>query len=654
MTQAAAKPPTTLGKLKSFGLTEPWQVALFLPAGWDDLTRPLRNFADPIFEGDSYVVVGRLQGPPSTTFGQGAPRMTGYLADSQGRTIGFTAFGDTREFKEQLLAEPGEVALLGTIETFKDRLWLKSPELIPSNWLGHFRPRYPGKTGVIGPDLVRTRVLANLRAGIPLAAKFLAQQLKEFGNPGQLAELAGLPGWPLETILLQAHAPKTLALGEQAQRALETLAAFGVIQRAKGNQSLTSTGKPLKLGDWARRACAIPFKLTGEQQQAITDAITDLAAPTPMRRILSGDVGTGKTAVYGTLCAAVVDGKGRAMVLLPNESLATQVAREFSTWWPDLPLQLITGSTSDTDIHAPLVIGTTALLHRKFQLPDLMVVDEQQKFSREQREQLVGRQTNLLEVTATCIPRSQALVRYGVVKVSKLTIPHTPKTIRTRVWFKEQWPSLFAEVQKTMKNGDQVLLVYPLREKAEVEDEENEGGTDGGRPRQPELRSAEEIFEKWSRMLPGRVQWVHGQMSDADKDAALQAMRNDQASILVATTVVEVGINLPKLRRVVVVHPERHGLTTLHQIRGRVARLGGEGYCDLFLPNHVKEKTMARLRVLETTTDGFKVSEWDMRLRGVGDLSQNSTKQSGSDDTFLFGRQVSLDILDAVMEKLAR
>ena len=116
---------------------------------------------------------------------------------------------------------------------------------------------------------------------------------------------------------------------------------------------------------------------------------------------------------------------------------------------------------------------------------------------------------------------------------------------------------------------------------------------------------------------------------------------------------VEVGINLPKLRRVVVVHPERHGLTTLHQIRGRVARLGGKGYCDLFLPNHVKEKTMARLRVLETTSDGFRVSEWDMRLRGVGDLSQNSTKQSGSDDTFLYGRQVSLDVLDAVMEKLS-
>jgi ATP-dependent DNA helicase RecG len=141
-------------------------------------------------------------------------------------------------------------------------------------------------------------------------------------------------------------------------------------------------------------------------------------------------------------------------------------------------------------------------------------------------------------------------------------------------------------------------------------------------------------------------------MSDTDKETALQAMRENKASILVATTVVEVGINLPKLRRVVVVHPERHGLTTLHQIRGRVARLGGEGWCDLFLPNHVKEKTMNRLQVMETTTDGFKVAEWDMRLRGVGDLSQNSSKQSGSDDTFLFGRPLSLDILDEVMERM--
>lgn len=579
--------------------------------------------------------------------------MTGYLADEQNRKVGFTVFGDSRKFREELLANRDRVAMLGTLEVFKDRLWLKSPELVPLNWLGHYRPKYPGKTGVIGPELVRDRVLGHLRSAIPVAARFLAHSLAEFGPPARLAELAGLPGWPLETILLQAHAPKSLELGRKAQHALEVLAAYGVILRAKGSQRLTGTGSPVVVGPWEKRAAGISFRLTEEQRQAIIDIITDLAAARPMRRILSGDVGTGKTAVYGTVCAALVDAGRRAVVLLPNESLAAQVAREFRSWWPDLPIGLVTGSTSDTDaeLDQPLLVGTTALLHRRLPEPDLMVVDEQQKFSREQREQLVGNDTNLLEVTATCIPRSQALVRYGVVQVSKLTIPHTPKTIHTRIWFRDQWPELFGRVKKTLADGDQVLLVYPLREKGEENEEDDR--ENGPRRNTPPLRSAEEVYQKWARLYPGRVRWVHGQMSDTDKEDALKALRDGQADILVATTVVEVGINLPKLRRIVIVHPERHGLTTLHQLRGRVARTGGEGWCDLFLPNHVKEKTMERLRVMEQTTDGFKVAEMDMRLRGVGDLSQNSSKQSGSDDTFLFGRQVRLDILDEVMERLS-
>lgn len=633
----AGKKEASLGRLTSLGIREAWQVALYLPTGWDDLTRPVREFVD--LQPGPAVLVGRLDGQPSLKF-DGKTRLIGYLSDERGRRVGFSVFGDTRAFQQELDEVDGPVALLGQLDQFGDRWWLKGPELVTEEWLGKLRPRYQGKTRVIRPDTVRDRVMKLLDRAIPEAADFLARELAEFGSRDDLVRRAGLPGWPLEGVLSEAHCPRSLRYGEAAQRALERLAALGVVKAARQVEGggIDASFQP---GGWTERASAIPFPLTVEQQAAIQAAIVDIRAVAPMRRILAGDVGTGKTAVYGTICASVVDAGGRAVVLAPTESLAQQVAREFRTWWPDLQLQVVTGSQGDP-ITAPLVIGTTALLFREVGTPDLMVVDEQQKFSVSQREQLVGVGTNLLEVTATCIPRSQALLRYGVVKVSRLTKCHTPKTITTRIRQRDEWRSLLDDIMGTVKGGGQVLMVYPLREK----------GEDDEAPAVGELKSAEEIFEVWSKRLPGRVCWVHGQMSDDEKGEALGLMREGRCDIMVATTVVEVGIDLPKLRRVVVVHPDRHGLTTLHQIRGRVARKGGEGWCDLFLPYSVKEATLERLRVLESTTDGFKVAEHDMRLRGVGDLSQGATRQSGADELFLFGRSVRVEILDEVMGRL--
>ena len=633
-----------LGRLSSLGLTSLWQVALLLPTGWDDLTCPVQVF-NRVQPGPA-ILLGVLVDAPDVRF-DGTPRLIGYLCDDEDRRIGFSVFGDTRDFSDQLYDfsdENGRVALFGQLEEFNGRPWLKSPVVVPPEWLGRLRPRYQGKTRVINPDTVRDRVVRYLDKSISQAVEFLSGELAEFGTPVQLAERAGLRGWPLERIVRAAHLPKSLEDGERAQRAMECLAALGIVKRANLSHASDDRLASFCPGGWASRAAAIPFPLTSEQQRAIVDATRDIKAPTPMRRILAGDVGTGKTAVYGTICAAVVDGGGRVVVLCPTESLASQVTREFTSWWPDIPVQLVTGG-SEEELCAPVLVGTTALLSREFGVPDLVIVDEQQKFSVAQREQLVGTETNLLEVTATCIPRSQALVRYGVVKVSRLTKCHTPKNITTRIRHRHEWKGLVGDVFGTIKAGGQVLLVYPLREKGE-QDEEAAG------QKASQLKSAEEIFEKWSAMLPGRVCWVHGQMKDEEKGAALAAMRNGLKDLMVATTVVEVGIDLPMLRRVIVVHPDRHGLTTLHQIRGRVARKGGEGWCDLFLPYPVKDTTMERLRVLEDTQDGFKVAEQDMRLRGIGDLSQGGTRQSGADEMFLFGRSVRMEVLDEVMGRL--
>ena len=635
-----------MGRLKSLGLTLPYQIPLLLPETWDDLTRPVDRFDSTLPAMPSCTITGRLRNTPSVRFDGAAPRLVGYLYDDLGNRIGFSAFGDTRDFQESLMSQPDRVTLLGQLDLFNGQNWLKTPEIISENWLGRIRPRYRGKTGVITPENVRERVLSRLTEAIPFTVEFLLQKLAQFGDRGRLTELAGAKGIDLETILYQAHLPRTVQHGEAAQEALQRLAPLGTIALASEGKTAKVCTKKLDLPDWRKRAADIPFPLTDEQERAIVDALTGISeGQAPLHQIIAGDVGTGKTAIFAVVAATVVDAGGTVACMLPNESLAGQVFDEITSWWPDLPVQLLTGSHRE-ELCGSMVVGTSAILYRDLGDLDLVIVDELQKQSRQQREQLVGPNTHLLEATATCIPRSQALIRYGAVKVSRLTKSHTPKEIHTRIWRRNEWPTLYSAVLETLSNGDQVLMVYPLREKnEEVEPKEQES------PQQKklELRSAAEVFEKWEKLYPGEVRLIHGQMTDEEKTAALKDMRAGRASILCATTVVEVGLTIPKLRRVVVVHPERHGASTLHQIRGRLCRNGGTGYFDMFLPNPVKEATVERLQVLVRTTDGFEVAELDMMNRGVGDLSTTSTRQSGADMTFLFGKAVSIPVLDEMI-----
>jgi ATP-dependent DNA helicase RecG len=499
-------------------------------------------------------VAGRLNGPPSVKFHVGTPLLRGYLEDRNGLKIGFSTFGDSRKFEKDLRSQTDRVILFGKLEFLDDgRPWLKAPELVPEEWLGRLRPRYPGKAGVVKPDTVRERVVSTLEEAIPLAADFLARELASFGSRQELAELAGLPQCQLETLLRQAHFPQTLERGRMAQEGLERLAALGIIASASGGQAPQPCTKSLDLPDWRPLAAAIPFALTSEQEHAISDALADIASVDRMHRIISGDVGTGKTAVMGVVAAAVVEAGGNVACLLPNESLAGQIFRELTEWWPDLPVQLLTGSHRDDALCGSMVVGTTAILHQDLGYVDLCSVDEQHKMGRSQREQLVGPDTHLLEMTATCIPRTQALLRYGVVKVSRLTQCHTKKQIHTRIWHKNETAALFAQVKESLAAGDQVLLVYPLREKGE-EDPEAETPEAS---RKLELKNVVEEYSKWERLFPGQVRLVHGQMAAVDKDAALDDMCAGRAAILVATTVVEVGINIPLLRRIVIVHPDR-------------------------------------------------------------------------------------------------
>ncbi|MCA1787994.1 MAG: hypothetical protein LC657_18630, partial [Desulfobacteraceae bacterium] len=278
----------------------------------------------------------------------------------------------------------------------------------------------------------------------------------------------------------------------------------------------------------------------------------------------------------------------------------------------------------------------TALLFRaKENNFDFVIVDEQHKFSRDQREKLVQQGTHLLEVSATCIPRSLALMKFGFQKTSKLTHCHVDKHIDTKIRTIEDKLSLFQDIKKTLEDKGQVLVVYPKK----FDDPESSST----------LPAVEEALPAWEKAFPGQVGMIHSGTPADQKEEIIKNITEGQINVLISTTVVEVGLNIPNLKRVTIMHAERHGLAGLHQLRGRAARQGGLGHCDLYLPvpaHIVKEKVMERLGILTETNDGFKIAAHDLKLRGAGNLSKESDKQSGADETFLFGRGVRMDILE--------
>lgn len=645
----------SLGRLKSFGLKSPKQVPFLLPDAWDDLRYPITRFSE-LREGQAALLRGRLNGQPRVDT-RDTPRMTFYIADAAGDAVGASAFGDSRELQKIIEASASDLLIYGKVASFNGRYWIRSPQVVKAQWVGRLRPVYPGLPRVMHPDTVRERVLVLLKENLGQAATWLVNEVVDLDrvyrdmivqwvmeglglHPERSPDVAKRLIDAVASLLRACHLPPDERRGRIAQEAVEKIAALGVFRKALENSPKAARARFTQAANVRCRAEALPYKLSADQVAGVTDIFRGIRSGESMRRLLSGDVGSGKTAVYGLAAMSVLDGGGRVAILLPSQTLANQVHREFTTWWPDLKdkAHLITGASEADRTQAAsgaLLIGTTAILTLGAGRIDLMIVDEQHKYSREQREGMVDDGSHLLEVSATCIPRSQALCRYGVLKVSKLRA-HVEKKIETRVLTADQRTALMEGVLATVRAGAKVLVIYPAR--------------DGESKKDDDLPSAAEALEKFEKILPGRTVLAHGGQTTHQNETAIRRMKDGSADLLVSTSVVEVGVNIPNLRRVVVVHAERFGLTALHQIRGRVAREGGAGNCDLFLPRPVGEDSMARLAVMERCSDGFELADEDLRLRGFGDLSNRSDKQSGADETFLFGRGVRVEVMDAIIQ----
>lgn len=623
-----------VGRFASLGLKEPYQIALLMPSGYDDLREVSANLDEAWGRERALVWLSAIDLPRTSGSG-GVPRTTLTMRDAARRVVRATAFGETEVWLATLTNAEGH--FLVQVEEYRGELQVRILEAVAKEWVGRMRPKYPGKPNYLPAEKVRETVTSRLAKMLPQAAGYIENELAPLVSRDRLLEAAGMQGWSLEMLLEETHMPASPKMGEAAREALHRIAAFAALAKAHTHTLNRPYARPLTLSTWRARMGQLPYACTDEQRQAIEDCVSDMAQDKATTRLLLGDVATGKTSVFGTVAVSCVDAGGRVAILLPNQVLAEQVHREIRETWPDVNPRLVLGATRDRDLanHA-LLIGTTALHHRDVGDFDLVVVDEEQKLSVDQKALLVNTNAHMLTSSATCIPRTQALAKYGAVAISELRQCHVQKEIHTRVWAREQKRELMCELAEYLETGDQLLIVYPMKQKGEDLDP---------------LLSVDEAARVWERLYPGRVRVLTGNSKREEKTQVMEDMREGRAQILIATTVVEVGVTLPGLRRGMIVAPERMGLTTIHQLRGRMARKGGVGWCDLYSPLPLKETQREKLNAFTACRDGFEVAELDLKLRGFGDLAAGSSKQSGSDDSFLFGSAITPDHV-APMEAL--
>lgn len=377
-----------------------------------------------------------------------------------------------------------------------------------------------------------------------------------------------------------------------------------------------------------RIIAALPYSLTLSQHKAIDAIVSDLGKPERMLRMLQGDVGSGKTVVALMAAAAVIESGRQAALMAPTEILARQHLKTIAplAQAADLHIAILTGRERGKDRaeiltrlengNIDLLIGTHALFQDEVAFKDLAlaVVDEQHRFGVHQRLALTrkGEAVDILVMTATPIPRTLVLTYFGDMDVSELREkPAGRQPIDTRTVPLSRLDEVTDAVGRAMEDGERVYWVCPLVEESEISD----------------LAAAEERFVMLKARFGARVGLVHGRMKGTEKDAAMAQFSGGETQLLVATTVIEVGVDVPEATVMVIEHAERFGLAQLHQLRGRVGRGEGRSTCLLLYRSPLGETAKARLAIMRETEDGFRIAEEDLKLRGEGDVL--GTRQSG-------------------------
>ena len=626
-------------RLKKLQIDKMSDLLLYLPANWQDRTR-----ITPIGElqPDSPA---QIEGHVVSVFQSGRPRrmLSVQVADDTGR-LQLLFFHFSQRQVQGL--KNARVRCFGDVRSGRGGLRMIHPRYQVLPELGeapelsdHLTPLYPNSGGTRGQQQLQTMIGQCLELAARPGA--LADPVTEL-LPADLPQLSVLDALtvlhrtpPDESGLEQQHKDAT------ARLALDELTA-DMLGQLRAGQTVRELPSPAMTGDdklQKRLLESLPFALTQAQHRVNAEIAADMEKTTPMLRLLQGDVGSGKTLV--AVCAALkAIGAGWQVALMaPTEVLVEQHLYNLSAWLTPLGLDTaaLTASTNPgqkrTILAAlaagelPLVVGTHALFEDKVKFKNLglVVVDEQHRFGVHQRLKLVERGGGLLyphqlTMTATPIPRTLAMTRYAEMDVSTLDeMPPGRLEVQTTSHSERDRQRIIARIGERCAAGERVYWVCALIEESE----------------QLEARAATLVFEELREALPDiQVGLIHGRMKAAEKSAAIEDFKAGKTQLLVATTVIEVGMDVPQARLMVIENPERFGLAQLHQLRGRVGRSENQSYCVLLHGRELTDTARRRLDILCKHRDGFRIAEEDLRLRGPGELL--GVRQAGEADYRLF------------------
>lgn len=614
--------PKSALALAGLGVERPKDLLFLLPHSGIDRTRR-DSIRDAVLPGVVTVEVEIVSHQPPRQ--KGRPHrvlVRDKLLDFQ--LVFFHARGD---YLTKLLP-PGERRIVsGRVELFDGLAQMAHPDHIlrlgETGELPLYEPVYPLTAGVT--QKLVAKGVASALARLP--------DLAEWIDPGQCAR-ENWPRWaeavravhaPRSPADLAANAPSRarLAYDELFAHQLTLSLARASLRRMNGRESR---------GDGTLRArvlAGLPYAPTGAQTRAVAEIAADMASPLRMNRLLQGDVGAGKTLVAFMALLTAVEAGGQGVLMAPTEILARQHHEGLAglAAMAGVRLELLTGRDKGAERAAKLadlaagrigiLVGTHAVFQKDVEFADLRlaIVDEQHRFGVAQRMELgaKGQAADVLVMTATPIPRSLALASYGDMDVSVLDEkPPGRQPIRTALIPNDRLEEVIAKLRHAVAEGRQAYWVCPLVEDSEVLD----------------YASAEARFKSLRAALgEGVVALVHGQMPPAEKDAAMAGFIAGQTQVLVATTVIEVGVNVPAATIMVIERAETFGLAQLHQLRGRVGRGSAQSTCLLLYQSPLSESGARRLKVLRDTEDGFRIAEEDLAMRGAGDLI--GTAQSG-------------------------
>ncbi|WP_010544008.1 ATP-dependent DNA helicase RecG [Sphingomonas elodea] len=607
--------PALAKPMEKLGLARVVDIAFHLPTGFVD-----RIPRDELDMADSGKVIAITLTPVQYRFG-GGPRSPARVqaVDAHGNHVSLVYFGGSSGWAKKLLPlnEPRWVS--GKLEHYGQDLQMVHPDhVLPLDQVESVGGReaiYPCSEGITSKRI----------AALAAQAIERAPELPEWIEPSLKAQ-KGWPDW--REAIARIHADPADAKARERLAYDEVFANQLALLLVRG-EARAKRGRPLAGDGRLRDKLKLPYAPTGAQSRTIAEIEGDMAQTQPMLRMLQGDVGSGKTLVATMALLIAAEAGAQGALLAPTEILARQHYETLSRTLAPLGVNvaILTGRDKGKAREATLMglaagtidilIGTHAIFQDGVTYRDLglVVVDEQHRFGVAQRMMLQAkaeRPPHLLVMTATPIPRTLTLAQYGEMDVSRLDeMPPGRQPIETSVISEERLGEVVGGLGRHLAGGGQAYWVCPLVEESEKSD----------------LAAAEARAAELQAHFGDKVGLIHGRMKGPEKDAVMARFSAGELGVLVATTVIEVGVDVPNATLIVIEHADRFGLAQLHQLRGRVGRGGGRSVCVLLRGNHLSETARARLALMRESNDGFRIAEEDLRLRGAGELL--GTRQSG-------------------------